>query len=1003
VPVVREEFGFGILGSTIVQLHDRSAVHRIGHRRLRQVLAVLLTQPGRRVSFEQLTTWVWSEREPPPRDPESTFHTYGHRIRKSLEAYGVDARLITDSGGLKVDVEERVIDYFRFRELIMTARFHRDRGEHEEALDLATAAVGLWRDRPLADLDTEPARNWRRRVVGDEWIPANELLLDEQITLGRYEFALLRLDELDRWHRFEVNLVKRRLTVLHAVSRYSEATAFYLSTHRSLRQDARDEEARDLRDHYEGLKRLGQPKAVPRRTELPGGGGAVPPPRQLPPEVVDFAGRVGLLDELDELTGVRSGGLRPATVALSGLGGIGKTATAVRWASRAAGRSATGTLFANLRGVSRTRRMEAGEVVDEFLAALGYPVEHIVGPAGRAEKLRALLEAQPMIVVLDNAENTAHVRTLLPLFTGCTVVITSRRHLTELGVQHGVPSLTVGPLEVDEAVALLASRTRRRAKEDLEVLPALAGLCGGLPLALTLVAERAVRRPEIPLRALADQLRDRETLLNIGNDGDGPDSSLDAIFSVSYEALSVETGRLFRLLGLHPGTEFGVEVAAALAGESPSWTRRWLDELVGAHLLEQPGDVDRYRMHDLLFAYAARRAGHGPESGRARERMLSFYLHTACQADLKVFPHLGRPPMPPVVPGGEPRAFSDELSAMRWFRTERAVLAGMTVYGMQTGLHAYAWRVPHLIAHAFDRMGFYADIAAAYTAVVNSAAWLDEPVLATTLSDLGYYLTGLGETAGASEHLHRAARIVSRLDDPLADLTVKINLAGLARREGRRPAAVEMYRECLRIARGLGDREREAKVEHRLGEIFAEKRLHDLAIGHFERALRLWEAIPDEARQVATLAELCAIERVRARYAVAEELGARAQAVLEGVRDVSSGIRLHAVLAELALDRDRLPEAVGFARRVLELAEPTGSVEAAADALDLLGQAWLRLGDREAARTAWRRAADIFRDRGQAWRSGVLDRRLADLGPEPVIPDSRSVTDVPEVERDHHP
>jgi tetratricopeptide (TPR) repeat protein len=985
---VRTEFEFGILGETIVHLHGTETLRGIGSRRQRQALAVLLTQPGRRMSFAKLVAWIWGEDEQPPRARESTFHTYAYRLRRTLYACGSQARLITENGGLRLDVEPSSIDYFLFRELVAKADSRRKEGDHEQAVELAGLAVGLWRDQPLAELASRPAQNWRRAVVQHEWIPANILLIDEQIALGRFDSALQRLDELNREHRPQARLVKRRLLVLHAAARYTEATDVFRAAYRRLRGEAEDEEAEELRKYHDRLKQRRAAITAPRHDDALTGP-SPSPPRQLPRDISDFTGRQDLLRTLDELTGVRSGKPRSAVVTLSGLGGIGKTATVVRWARHTAAHFPAGVLFADLRGVSRTPRMEAGEVVDAFLAALGYPVEQIVGPAGRAERLRVLLEERPMLIILDNAQNSGHIRGLLPLFGDCVVVITSRLRLTELVVQHGIPSITVRPFDVGQSMELLLGRIGRRAAEAPEALRTLGDLCGGLPLALNLVADRAASRAGAPLRSLVDQLRDRETLLTIGNDGDGPDGSLQAIFSLSYDALSVETGRLFRLLGLHPGAEFGVEVAAALAGETPSATRRRLDELVGAHLVEQPGEVDRYRMHDLLLAYASSLADQDHESAQARQRMFSFYLHTAREAHRAAFPH-ALPPLLPVVPGAEPITFANDDEALPWCVRERANLNAVITYAAQLGDHGYAWRLPHATQKLLARSGFYADIVAGLSIAVSSAASEhNEEAEGSSLNDLGHFLLSVGDIATAGRHLERAMRIVDRLGAPVPRLTVMINLASKEHKLGNSRIAVQKYRDCLKIAVEIGDYGRAAIVQHSLGEVFAGQRRHETAAGHFERALALREQLGDTAGQVATLAELCEIFRFRGRHAAAEELGARARTLSDGVRDVSAEMRLYAVLAELQIDQGRFHEAAGFARRVLEVAEPTGSADAQAQALDLLGQASLRLGEREAARVAWRRSAEIFRGRGRDWQAASVDRRLAGMGAAPNIPTAR--------------
>jgi hypothetical protein len=82
-----------------------------------------------------------------------------------------------------------------------------------------------------------------------------------------------------------------------------------------------------------------------------------------------------------------------------------------------------------------------------------------------------------------------------------------------------------------------------------------------------------------------------------------------AAFDMSYLALPPEQRRVFRLLGLHPGDDFGVNSAAALVDAGPADADELLEGLLDEHLLWQttPG---RYRMHNLLRLYARDRAHH---------------------------------------------------------------------------------------------------------------------------------------------------------------------------------------------------------------------------------------------------------------------------------------------------------------------------------------------------------------------------------------------------------
>src|SRR5205823_3906427 len=76
----------------------------------------------------------------------------------------------------------------------------------------------------------------------------------------------------------------------------------------------------------------------------------------------------------------------------------------------------------------------------------------------------------------------------------------------------------------------------------------------------------------------------------------------------SYATLSQPAQRMFRLLGLVPGSDFSVGVASNVADLPLADAERLLDELSAAHLinLEAPG---RYSFHDLLRLHAAEHAG----------------------------------------------------------------------------------------------------------------------------------------------------------------------------------------------------------------------------------------------------------------------------------------------------------------------------------------------------------------------------------------------------------
>jgi len=93
---------------------------------------------------------------------------------------------------------------------------------------------------------------------------------------------------------------------------------------------------------------------------------------------------------------------------------------------------------------------------------------------------------------------------------------------------------------------------------------------------------------------------------------------------------------------------------AALADATavdPKSVQRRLDSLLHAHLVSQGTSRGRYQFHDMLREYAGELTM-SPERQDERlaseERMLSFYLHTANNADLTIFPNRRLVPMVPL-------------------------------------------------------------------------------------------------------------------------------------------------------------------------------------------------------------------------------------------------------------------------------------------------------------------------------------------------------------------
>jgi len=296
-------------------------------------------------------------------------------------------------------------------------------------------------------------------------------------------------------------------------------------------------------------------------------------PRQLLAEPAYFTNRESELNRLAAVVGGRS---RPPVAVLTGPGGVGKTALAMRWAHRVASGFAHGQLYADLGGFSGTEPVDPGEVLGLFLRALGVaPARVPVGLAEQTALYRSVTARRSLLLVLDNAYSAAQVRVLLPASPSCLVVVTSRSRLSGL-VPEGASIIDVGPLPAAESVALLADALgEARVAAETGDAEAVARLCGGLPIALCVAAARLAGRPRLSIRRVAGDLlseRDRLRALSVG--GGRP---VQAAFDVSYRFLAAPAALAYRRLALHPGPAFGLGPVAALTATRtrPVPSRHW--------------------------------------------------------------------------------------------------------------------------------------------------------------------------------------------------------------------------------------------------------------------------------------------------------------------------------------------------------------------------------------------------------------------------------------------
>ncbi len=648
VPALR----LGVLGP--LRVWRGEAVVGLGPVQERVVLAVLCLLAGRPVGWQQMIDAVWGEA--PPRHAVNLVQRHVSGLRRVLEpgrAERAPSGLLawTDAGYL-LALPEGALDLGVFEGELGRARAARAAGDLREAAGALHSALGLWRG-PVCDGLSSPFLDAQRDRLAESRLGVTEERIELDLAVGDHGDLVGELRDLVAGHPLRERLHGLLMLALYRAGRQADALAAFRNARRQLREELGVEPGAGLQRLHQQIlaadpELAGAAVAGVRAGASAQAGPPRPLPAQLPHRVPEFTGRAAELSRLDALAaGDGGGGTAVVIPAITGTAGVGKTALAVHWAHQISGRFPDGQLYVNLRGFEPAGpAMTPAEAIRGFLDAFAVAPEQI--PArleSQAALYRSLLAQRRVLVVLDNAADADQVRPLLPGSPGCLVIVTSRNELTGLIATEGAQPVVVDVLSLAEARQLLCRRLGEpRVRAEAAAADDIIALCARLPLALTLVAARAAAHPGFGLAALAAELREAGGSLDVFDSGDQA-TNVRAVFSWSYQRLSVPGRGLFRLLGVHPGPDAATPAVASLAGMPAGQVRPALAELARAHLVTErvPG---RFAFHDLLRAYATELA-HAQDSEQdrlaARRRVLDHYLHTACRADQVLNPHRDRP------------------------------------------------------------------------------------------------------------------------------------------------------------------------------------------------------------------------------------------------------------------------------------------------------------------------------------------------------------------------
>jgi tetratricopeptide (TPR) repeat protein len=716
---------------------------------------------------------------------------------------------------------------------------------------------------------------------------------------------------------------------------------------------------------------------------------AEPPSRGMDLHLVE--GFVGRGPELVQIARWLRG--RPSPViALSGLGGIGKSALAAAAVLRGSWRFRA-VLALSARGDPHLR---PDALVPPLDGVLGLEGQLAAAPT-EAERLARAIDAlnrTPVLLMLDNLEDLTPAASRawaeflggLDPRHGSVALLTLRpavKHpLTDLA---GPAHLPLERLGEPDALRLLAGGLTARklwAKVPSMDVPTLArrarltALAGRaylerLPLghlaALDGMAERAGRHPYTLRLALGDLAYPHvdwaRALSNVsdlrGRDWEAQAEVMGGRMVADLARADPEAVALLQVLLVFQG---GAPDAALRAVAAPDEDETVFDDrlraALDASLLEGhgAGEAARYDLHPLTRAYLSRRQPlDAVASSELRRRHAVHFLDWAIQhqrdfdAIEAELPNLRT---------GFAYATADATRDDAMVQYYGAVLVDM----FQTRCYrdeVLAWMGE--TARACERLGDQNNLAAAY-------------------NNMGQAHHARGEYEAALKMYQKAAMVMDEIGERAGLARVYGNMGKVWRHRGEYGVALELYEKAAMILAEIGDWEGLAVVYNNIGLVSRDRGDYGAALEMFERAALVIEEIGDQAGLAMVWNNIGMIHHVRGEYEAALAMLEKAEPVLTKIGDRAGLAEVCNSIGEVYYSREEYEAALKmYQKAALMLAEigdsamlarvygnigkvydACGEYKAALEMYKVAGPVLAKIGDRKGLATVYNNIGQVY-------------------------------------------
>ena len=641
-------------------------------------------------------------------------------------------------------------------------------------------------------------------------------------------------------------------------------------------------------------------------------------------------------------------------VALTGVGGIGKSALAAAAVRRLAWRYSGGVFWVDGRDY-----LETGMRLEQVLAIFG----HVYGEdfaklavARQRELALAYLRRieAPALIVVDNADVAGdEVFRFLRDVPGPSAVLVTTRTAPE----YGGCVLDVQAMTPREGLTFLANEIGHRKADpgwtrgidDRTVgkLVDVARLLDGHALALL---QAAAQVGSMGVDYALGQVR--------ANPARGETARR---FDFSYNPLPAPRKELLHRLAAF-AADFDLRTAEMVAtvedegiGPLADWDAD-MSELVRGSFVEWyplgPG-YERFRLHPVMRDYVRHKAGAEPMTVHNRR----MARHFAALADW----------------GG--RQLGDTAIAhqvVEWAAIERVNLLAAQETALAQGLWDEAISLAYDLNNLFERSGHWADRRRALEAGTEAARQhgkqRDEAGL---VHNLGMLVQDQGDYAEARHLYQESLDIKQQLGDRAGVAQTIFNLGNITYLQGNYAEAHRLYRETAATFKELGVQRGQAAVLHQLGVLAQKQGDYAEARRLYQESLDIKQQLGNRASVASTLHNLGTLAQDQGDYAEARRLHQESLATNQQLGDRTGVAEALHQLGVLAQAQGDYAEARRLYQESLDIQQQLGHRAGVATTLHNLGVLAQDQGDYVEARHLHRESLDIKQQLGD--RAGVAE------------------------------